>query len=135
MPTPKVGLFGTSVVGRVENPENQPTSKGCKNRANWWILMKPMSNERSRINFSRFFGIFDFYWFLNVLHLFEHGPDPDFRKLLKIPKIGGFWARTCGIQMIFFKIFFATFFFVSSSRFCTEGFLLTATVQKMYIFL
>ena len=40
--------------------------------------------------FQDFFEILNFYQFFNVLHLFEHGPDPDFRKLSKMPKMGGF---------------------------------------------
>ena len=50
------------------------TSKGCRNRASWRILTKPMPNERSRIGFSRFFWILIFYNFLHVLHHFEHKP-------------------------------------------------------------
>ena len=48
--------------------------------------MKPTPNERSRFNFSRFFGILNFYNFFNVLHLFEHSPDPDFAEISKMSK-------------------------------------------------
>mgnify|MGYP004056364409 CR=1 FL=1 len=43
--------------------------------------------------FQDFFGIFDFYQFLNVLQPFEHSPDPDFREYRKIPKMSYIQAK------------------------------------------
>ena len=54
-------------------PQNQDFWQipiGCKNRASWWILMKPMSNGSSRINFFKYFWIFDyFYMFYSYLNI------------------------------------------------------------------
>ena len=75
--------------------------------------MIPMSNERSRLNFSRFFLILKKYLFLSVLYLFEHHQDPDFREFSKISKIDGFWDRFWGKWVIFFKKLFSELFLKS----------------------
>ena len=90
-----------------------------------------MPNGRSRFNFSRFFGILNFYQFFNVLHLFEHGPDPDFRKLPKIPKIGSFWVQKYEIRMKNFKICFCNFFLRSKLMIFYWGFFFNCNRSKV----
>ena len=92
---------------RAQNPENQPTSKCCRNRASWRIPSKPSPNERSRFSFSKKNY---FRWFFDVLYIFEHRPDPDFRKSRKIPDLVKFWAFIQVAELIFFKKCFSHLF-------------------------
>ena len=86
------------------------TSNLCRNRASLWIFMKPMANEMSGISFSKKFEIFYFRWFFNVLYIFEHRPDPDFRKSRKIHDMLWFQIKWTSSELFFFKIFFLIFF-------------------------
>ena len=119
--TLKVNLFGTfSKIGgpKSGNSENQEISNCCRNRANWWISMKPCANERSRFIFSKFFWIFDFYQFFIVLQLFEHRSNPDFRKYRKYrktPKMSYVWGFIQVGEIIFFKNFFLKLDLTSSA--------------------
>ena len=75
------------------------------------------------INFSMF------YTYLNMaqIRIFEN--------YRKYPKWVVFESKNMKFGWKFSKIVFATFFFVSSSRFSPEGFSLTATAQKLHTFL
>ena len=103
--------FWHILENRPQNPENQPTSNCCRNRASWRILMKPTANERVRLNFSRFFEIFYFYQFFYVLQLFEHRPDSHIRIYLKKPKMCCFQGKRWVFRVtIFWKQFSEVFY-------------------------
>ena len=99
---------------RPQNPRNQPTLNGCRNRASWWILMKPCANERAGFNFSKKIWILNFSQFFKVLHLFEHRPDSYIRIYLKNAKMSCFCAKRWVFRVKFCWTFFSEVFLLSN---------------------
>ena len=69
----------------------------------WWNLWQ---TKGLGLVFQKKIEILNFRWFFNVLYLFEHRPDPDFRKCWKTCDLVHFWAFIQVAELFFFKIFF-----------------------------
>ena len=104
-PEIKSNSFWHIFENRAQNPENQLTSKCCRNRASWRIPSKPSPNERSRFSFSKkniFVDFSMFYTYLNIdqIRIFEKVEKSqiyyDFKSL-----------------RLFQKLFFSNFFFTN----------------------
>ena len=135
MPTPKVGLFGTSLILGSKIRKISQLQRAVKNALVDEFKWNLCQIEGLGLIFQDFFEFWIFinfsmfYTYLNMaqIRFFENN--------WKYPKYVVFESKNMKFGWKISIFVFATFFFVPSSRYSPEGFSLTATAQKLCIYL